>query len=345
MSNQSVTDLIAKFHEGSCSREELMLLMELLEAGGHHRAILADVRQSFEQSAHAHAVSDFQRDQIKQRLQESIHTGAPVGKAMRMGLFRKWMGYAATILLLIVSGLWIFTHQFSKTEITWQEYMTQAGQKKKIVLPDSSIIFLNGNSTLRVPSTFLQRDRVIALTGEGFFSIQPKANQPFYVIGRSFTTRVLGTAFNIDTELDKSVAVKEGKVQVIHLEKHAALAADDLTSCWQAHVDVGKPLVTLGAHEQARFNEKAGVWDKEVISKFNDWTEGKLFLFNKPLSFMAAYLSRYYGERISIDPALDQATFSITINNKPIAVVMKTLAAISHGTLEQRRGGWYLKQH
>jgi len=344
MSNGRITYLIDKFHAGDSSREELMELFHLLEKDPGNKVLLADVKRSFQQNMHETAIGDFQRNQIQERLKKSILAEEEEMKKSVGGLsFNRWMGYAAAVLILLVGG--VFAYTYFKQELVWQEYTTKIGERKKIQLPDKSTVFLNGNSSLRFSKSFMKsKERVVELNGEAYFSVQGNVKQPFYVISPAFTTRVLGTSFNVDTELDKTIAVKEGKVQVLRVDMELMGGKDDLTSYWENGSHDKSYFITLHANEQAHFSEGSDVWEKQSIVEFNDWVDGKLFLFNKSLPMIAAYLSRYYGQKIIVDKELNGLILSITINNKPITSVMNILSTISNSKLEKEQDNWYLKK-
>lgn len=343
MSNGRIAYLIDKFHAGDSSREELIELFHLLEKDPFNKALLADVKRSFQQSMHEAGISDFQGNQIKERLQASILAEEEgMKERVSMRSFKRWIGYAAAVLILLAGS--VFAYTYFKQKPVWQEYTTKVGERRRIQLPDSSTVFLNGNSSLRFPSSFTkEKERIVELKGEAYFSVQANVKKPLYVISPAFTTRVLGTSFNVDTELDRSIAVKEGKVQVLRVNREL-LGRTNLTSYWHDDSREKKHFIILNANEQAHFSEVNNAWEKQPIVEFNDWVSGKLFLFNKPLPTITAYLSRYYGEKITIDKELNGLILSITINNKPIASVMNILSTISNSKLEKEQDTWHLKK-
>jgi transmembrane sensor len=101
------------------------------------------------------------------------------------------------------------------------EYRTERtvyGQQKEIILPDSSVVLLNGNSSVRYAAAWpADRHREIWLEGEAYFSVRHTRNH------RKFTVRtpdqlaveVLGTRFSVTNRRGTTeVVLAEGKVQV-----------------------------------------------------------------------------------------------------------------------------------
>lgn len=106
-------------------------------------------------------------------------------------------------------------------QIEWVEVVTARGERKEVVLPDSSVVNLNYESSLRYPSQFDGTERVIELSGEGFFEVTHDKTRPFKVKTESLETQVLGTSFNINSFLQEEeikVSLVSGIVEVSRLD-------------------------------------------------------------------------------------------------------------------------------
>lgn len=71
------------------------------------------------------------------------------------------------------------------------------GQRKKIVLPDGSVVWLNSKSKLTYPSVFNNGTREVELEGEALFDVTHNPDKPFTVITPAYRINVLGTVFNV----------------------------------------------------------------------------------------------------------------------------------------------------
>lgn len=122
---------------------------------------------------------------------------------------------AASISLILFSALSIWFLLYEKSV----EYTTKFGEIRNLVLPDSSRVTLNANSTLTYnPSSFSGQERKIFLKGEAFFEIVKK-NAPhpikFVVITQDAQVEVLGTEFNVNERRGKTrVVLNSGKVKL-----------------------------------------------------------------------------------------------------------------------------------
>jgi ferric-dicitrate binding protein FerR (iron transport regulator) len=134
---------------------------------------------------------------------------------------KKWaLSIAATSILAIAA--WFVWQSLQKSEETnWMVFSTKYGEKRKVTLPDSTIVILNGHSTLKIPAIWNeQSSRTVWLEGEGYFEVT-KGKSPemayFIVHTHSMDVKVLGTKFNIDAyDGASTISLKEGKVEVVY---------------------------------------------------------------------------------------------------------------------------------
>jgi ferric-dicitrate binding protein FerR (iron transport regulator) len=91
---------------------------------------------------------------------------------------------------------------------------------KTVKLPDGTNAVLNIGSQIRCPKTFSGDIRKIELSGEAFFKVTKNAEKPFIITASNTEIKVVGTAFNVKTDENKTeVVVSEGHVQFYLPEK------------------------------------------------------------------------------------------------------------------------------
>jgi transmembrane sensor len=122
----------------------------------------------------------------------------------------RWYRLAAAC-ILIAAALVYFIPDWRST-VTIQ---TQFGESRSVLLPDSTKVTLNSNSSLRYAADF-QSNRQVWLNGEAFFVVTHKSNdQNFRVHTNDVEVEVLGTKFNVNTRRGKSrIVLEEGKVKL-----------------------------------------------------------------------------------------------------------------------------------
>ncbi|MES2777884.1 MAG: FecR domain-containing protein [Bacteroidota bacterium] len=90
-------------------------------------------------------------------------------------------------------------------EILFNMVTTPRGGQYQLVLSDGSKVWLNAASSLRFPTAFTSKERVVEITGEAYFEISHDATKPFKVtIAGKGQVEVLGTHFNINAYAEES---------------------------------------------------------------------------------------------------------------------------------------------
>ncbi|MCG9793534.1 FecR family protein [Flavobacterium algicola] len=88
------------------------------------------------------------------------------------------------------------------------------GQRLTFTLPDSSIVVLNSESSVKYSNNFKDH-RDVWLAGEAYFNVIKNPNAPFTVHTEDLNIEVLGTEFTVNSEtVNKTIALKKGKVKV-----------------------------------------------------------------------------------------------------------------------------------
>jgi transmembrane sensor len=91
------------------------------------------------------------------------------------------------------------------------------GGQHQLVLADGTRVWLNAASSLRFPTSFQGRNRVVELTGEAYFEVTKDAARPFQVKIKNTVVEVLGTHFNVNAYEDESnitTTLLEGAVKI-----------------------------------------------------------------------------------------------------------------------------------
>jgi transmembrane sensor len=128
----------------------------------------------------------------------------------------KVMVAAASIAALVI-GIWWVSNRTGRPE-EMAVIKTGYGEIKNVLLPDSSVVILNANSSMRIPSSWTETGgRQVWLEGEAYFQVQKKASTAakFVVHTREVDVEVLGTRFNVNTRRQRAVvSLEEGKVRL-----------------------------------------------------------------------------------------------------------------------------------
>lgn len=96
------------------------------------------------------------------------------------------------------------------------------GGEFKVILEDSTVVWLNSESTLRYPDTFSDTERRVAVTGEAYFSVSKDPSRPFYVESEGQVIRVYGTTFNVRAYPDEDATYTTLETGSISLARDTA---------------------------------------------------------------------------------------------------------------------------
>src|SRR5690606_10326257 len=97
-------------------------------------------------------------------------------------------------------------------------YLTSYGEIIEVILPDSSHVVMNGNSTMTMAKNwYSDRPREVYLDGETIFSVRKSKDHQKFIVHTSddFNVEVLGTEFNVFARESKTrVVLNSGTVQL-----------------------------------------------------------------------------------------------------------------------------------
>ena len=228
-------------------------------------------------------------------------------KNNRLHFFR----YAAAMIvavLLIGGGLFAYLRQSTET-IT----VAALNEVKKVVLPDSSTVWLNKGATISYAESFEGNERKVDLKGEALFHVTKNAAKPFIVSSEASSAKVLGTTFNFKDQGAKGkdvISLIEGKLEVT------------------GHNGEGK--VILHPNQKATISKDSKTITTEDSYALADavWRDNMIPFNNMQLKEIARILEQLYDYKITIDSKLDhKKTYTGVIKrNKDIENVLDGLS-------------------
>lgn len=164
---------------------------------------------------------------------------------------------------------------------------TPRGGQYQAVLPDGTKVWLNAASSISFLPAFNGPQRKVKVTGEVFFEVQNRSEQPFIVQTDPDTEiAVLGTSFNVNAYEDEpslKTTLFTGKVKVIRGNTAVILDPGD-----QAVQALDKPTLIDVVHN---------VNTEEVAA----WKNGLFSLKSLDLPALMRQISRWYNIETEID--------------------------------------------
>lgn len=196
---------------------------------------------------------------------------------------------------------------FNKSSI-YNTILTPSGGQYKLILADGSKIWLNSKSSIKFPVSFSgSSERVVELTGEGYFEISKDSAHPFIVRSKNQYVKVLGTHFNLNT-YENETAVR--------------------TTLLEGSVQISNPssTITLNPGEQAINSGTTIQKQKNKGTKDVSWKDGYFEFHNDDLPAVMRQIERWYGVNVVYTGEIPKKRFTGKIyRNLPLSGALKVI--------------------
>ncbi|WP_147676706.1 FecR family protein [Algibacter pacificus] len=228
----------------------------------------------------------------------------------KFSINKKAFAIAASLLLFLGIGTLLNNANFSNPSVNYVLVTSLEGQRTQIILPDSSIVFLNTGSEIRYPEKFNNKQRSVFLKGEAFFKVKRDVYKPFVVNSGNFKTTVLGTSFNVNStaQTNFSVVVKTGKVKV-------------------ENTNTKKEFILI-KNTQVVFNKELNALEKSAVNAayVTDWHNNILRFDAITLKEAFSKIEAWYHVKVQCESeAILNKKIRAVYNNEPIDKVFKSL--------------------
>lgn len=274
--------LIEKYRKNSLSLDELYESRALVDGDPDRLAemVLADWMEANPDSFPA-----------EEEL-ERILFGEILGSIMRRKygwrhrLWRSIRVVAVVLVPILMAGvvyLWVNRQQPGSAHAA---VFTQRNEKARIVLPDNSVVVMNGESALSYDASLMGVERRVEFEGEGYFDIARKDGAPFMIHTQGVTVTVKGTKFNLAVDKENghsALSLLEGDVSV-SMEWGSR----------EIEVEAGER-IKVDNHKRCYTIEPIAVNDNDLA-----WKDGKLRFQDAPLADVVTQLERAYGCHIDV---------------------------------------------
>ncbi|CAM1341705.1 FecR family protein [Tenacibaculum amylolyticum] len=288
MENQEFDILLNKFIENTISQEELIKLKsfkqfslyeKVLNYSSDFKAPHIDEQQSFDNFIN----------------KATTKTNSKVSKlVIQLNIKTIVGGIAAAVLLLF--GLFQILNPN-------QTYTTDFGEQLAVLLPDSSQVLLNAETSITFDKKNWDKNRTVSLQGEAFFKV--KKGSKFKVVTEEGIVSVLGTQFNVNEQEDfLEVQCFEGKVSVERNGEQFILLRGQAVR-----------QIKENSFEEWNFTNEGPSWEN-FESSFK----------NTPLQYIIKSFEKTYGVEIITQNIDLQKRFSGSFPNTNKTVAIETIA-------------------
>ena len=234
-------------------------------------------------------------------------------KSRKISINQFFLRVAASILLVLIgaSASWLILRQNQNNQFT--EVYSPYGHKTMVILPDSSKVWLNGNTKMRYQTNFAD-SRDVQLSGEALFNVTKDKKHVFTVQSDNVKVEVYGTQFNFKhypDDKDAEVSLLEGSVGLFNKSKL---------------------LAQMKPGEVADYNLKNDVVrvSQKDIGPIVSWSKDELIIDNQRFEEVLKYLERWYGVNIttSKDLKIDQR-LSFKVKTESLQELLSIIDKIS----------------
>lgn len=199
-----------------------------------------------------------------------------------------------------------------KEEILFNTISTPRGGQYQIILADGSKVWLNAASTLRFPTSFIGSERLVSLTGEGYFEVAENKAKPFKVqLADQSVVEVLGTHFNVMSYSDEeriSATLLEGRIKMESKKTNTRM--------------------TLMPGQQALLNENGTLQlnPSPNLEAVMAWKNEKFVFENFGLKQIMRQLERWYDIQVTFNTLASSEEYTGIISRKAnIIEILKML--------------------
>lgn len=306
---QPVDETILRFLEGTASENDIAVLTGWLKESKENQQYFDEVNTTFQASVTLNRFTLLKTDDAWTRLSKTIGSKEKPRAVSRplTSHYSTLLKIAASVCLLVVSGFLILRSLPEKTLQQATIVRTATGNNTRILLPDSSVVWLNSSSTLEYPAAFGNTSRNVVLKGEAFFDVR-KGSKPFIVKTDNISVHVKGTKFNVrayKNDQTTRTTLQEGKVEL--------------------QVSGKDKIYTMKPGDQVVLDTRLGnVTLRQVDpSDFSAWKEEKLIFENVKLGSIVSKMENRFGVDIELDSMIARRErLSMTIERENLAEVL-----------------------
>ncbi len=240
-----------------------------------------------------------------------------------------WFKVAAMVFVFIVSNFMVYYFSKSSVEekasVAWHEIVVPRGNRMKIVLPDSTSVWLNNETRFKYASDY-GTNRQVELSGEAYFDVKHDEKHPFIVHIGDQQIRVLGTRFSVNAYPEDRIietSLVSGSVKFESNSKIDGKSEHMLKSGYSLYYDKVNNSISTA---------------KIQSSYYSYWENGVYSFKDESLESLAVKIKRIFNiEVVFQDDFLKTKTYTGDINiNDNIYIFMEAIRRTSVEPIEYK---------
>lgn len=304
---KGIEELLPRFCEGMTTFEESHLVEEWISEDEEHLRLVNQIHALHLAVDTLEIIKHTDKREALNKVKRRMH--------VKSVSWWKWAQRIAALLFipLLLGTLWLFFNQKDNYPIVQMvEVRTNPGTTTKIVLPDSTLVYLNSESLLRYPSTFTTI-RNVELVGEAFFKVVADKEKRFIVNTRNQSQiEVYGTSFNVEayaTDNKISTTLIEGIIGFLYQDANNQTKKVDLKP--------NQKLVYEPEKDKVRLYATSG--ESETA-----WKDGKIIFNNTPMKEVLQILGKQFNVEFRVrNKLLETYSFTGTFTTQRLEKIME----------------------
>ncbi|MDA3893589.1 MAG: FecR family protein [Salinivirgaceae bacterium] len=304
--------LLLRIIEYKADDSEVALFKEWHNESAENAALFAQLKKTYE-------LSSFDKHSTQanwQQVVDKVKTGysvpdfieLPEPQTARKIIRLNSLLRVAALVALVIGLTFLF-----KNVVFNSEQLIVSGNDLKnnepYLLADGSMVYLNSDAEISFSKHFGAKNRKLELKGEAFFEVQRNEKLPFQITSNKTTTKVLGTSFNVFSDLSGNV-----KVSVV---RGVVTFFTDKSN-----------IVELHAGEQGIFDPFKKSLKKDIINdlNFQSWKTGIMKFNETPVNDVFDLLNKHYSKTLLFDDEKGKGlNITTTFDNQSIEAVLEEL--------------------
>lgn len=246
--------------------------------------------------------------------------------------FWKYWAVAASVALFASFAMYFISEKKDET-IPILEVMAISGSKTKIILPDSTIVWLNSNSTIRYPQKFISMTREVDIVGEVLFDVKRDVHKPFIVKSNGLKIQVLGTKFNVFSDYCSGVietTLLSGSVSI-----------------YKENNDSSKSDLILKPDQQAIYRKSDNHIEVKNVhaDSYQSWVSGIFIFEENTVEEIMCSLERAFNVKIHLEnDKLKQVRLTAQFKEREtLDEILSILQISAHYSYTKKKGEIYIK--
>jgi ferric-dicitrate binding protein FerR (iron transport regulator) len=281
----NINDLIERYLTGNLSEDEYQKLTAFVKTSRKNARYFHQYKENRVPEPDEHT------DKNWQKLSNRINRLSILNEsfAKKTNLFISLKRIAAVLIVGLFIGGAIITYNLYKKHQSVNTLVFEApkGEKSKVVLTDSTVIWLNSSSKIQLKNNYNVLNRKIQLEGEAYFEVTKNTRLPFKVSTGDLDVSVLGTKFNIIAYPDDNTietSVLEGIVEIT------------------AKIKSAEKKVILRQNQKATYDKNNNTLTYQAANPVVDiaWMHNMLIFDNEHYLKVFKKLEKWYGVEIEV---------------------------------------------